>query len=317
MSLLSQLFTPPRPQVAVDIASTRVAALRLGNGRPAPIVAYASEPLPAGAVVPGLGAPNIVDPGPVTAAVTRALDAVGRARHVALVVPDSAAKVSLVRFEQAPPRGRDLEAMLRWQVRKSVPFRVEDAQVTWADGQALDGGGREFVVALARRDVIAQYEAALSAAGAHAGVVDLASFNLVNLLLASGDQRQDWLLVHLTPDFVTLIIVRGGRLIFYRHRGSEGEESLADLVHQTAMYYEDRLSGRGFGRVILAGATQGPAGVAGAERARHDLEDRLRVRVEATEFGGVATVGDRTPQTALLIDDLAPMVGVLAREPAV
>jgi type IV pilus assembly protein PilM len=316
MSLLSQLFTPPRPQVAVDIASTRVAALRLGTGRPAPIVAYASEPLPAGVVVPGLGALNIVDPTPVAAAVTRAIDAVGRARHVALVVPDSAAKVSLVRFEQAPPRGRDLEAMLRWQVRKSVPFHVEDAQITWADGQALDGGGREFVVALARRDVIAQYEAALSAAGAHAGVVDLASFNLVNLLLGSRDQRQDWLLVHLTPDFVTLIIVRHGHLIFYRHRGSEGEESLADLVHQTAMYYEDRLSGRGFGRVILAGATQGPAGVAGAERARHALEDRLHVGVEAAGFGDVAAFGDRSAHSALLVDDLAPMVGVLAREPA-
>ena len=316
MSLLSQLFTPPRPQVAVDITSSRVAALRLGGGRPAPIVAHASEPLPAGAVVPGLAAPNIVDPAQVAAAVARALDAVGRARHVALVVPDSAAKVSLVRFEQAPPRGRDLEAMLRWQVRKSVPFRVEDAQITWADGQPLDGGGREFIVALARHDVIAQYEAALTAAGAHAGVVDLASFNVVNLLLAGGDERHDCLLVHLAPDFVTLIIVRGGRPIFYRHRGSDGEESLADLVHQTAMYYEDRLAGRGFGRVILAGATQGPAGAGGAERARSALEDRLRVRVEAVGFGNLAALSDRIPATSILVDDLAPMVGILAREPA-
>jgi type IV pilus assembly protein PilM len=316
MSLLSQLFTPPRPMVAVDITSTRVAAVRLGSGRPAAIVAHASEVLPPGVVVPALATPNIVEPAPVAAAVARALDAVGRARHIALVVPDSAAKVSLVRFEQSPPRGRDLEAMLRWQVRKSVPFRVEEAQITWADGQALDGGGREVLVALARRDVIAQYEAAVSAAGAHAGVVDLASFNLVNLLLAGGDQRHDWLLVHLAPDFVTLIIVRGGRVIFYRHRGSEGEESLADLVHQTAMYYEDRLSGRGFGRVILAGATQGPAGAAGAERARHALEDRLRVRVESAGFSDLARLADRTPASGLLVDDLAPMVGILAREPA-
>ena len=156
MSLLSQLFTPPRPVVAVDITSTRVAAIRLGGGRPAPIVAHASELLPPGVVVPALAAPNIVEPAPVAAAVTRALDAVGRSRHVALVLPDSAAKVSLVRFEQSPPRGRDLEAMLRWQVRKSVPFRVEDAQITWAEGQTLEGGGREFLVALSRRDVIAQ-----------------------------------------------------------------------------------------------------------------------------------------------------------------
>jgi type IV pilus assembly protein PilM len=316
MSLLSQLFTPPRPLVALDISSTRVAAVRLGNGRPAPVVSHAAELLPPGVVVPALGTPNIIEPAPVAAAVARALDAVGRARHVALVLPDSAAKVSLVRFEQSPPRGRDLEAMLRWQVRKSVPFRVEEAQITWSDGQPLEGGGREYLVALARRDVIAQYEAAVSAAGAHAGVVDLASFNLVNLLLAGGDQQQDCLLVHLATDFVTLIIVRAGRVIFYRHRGSEGEESLADLVHQTAMYYEDRLSGRGFARVILAGATHGPAGAAGAERARHALEDRLRVRVEAVAFSDFATISDRVQASALVVDDLAPMVGILARESA-
>ncbi len=206
--------------------------------------------------------------------------------------------------------------MLRWQVRKSVPFRVEEAQITWAEGQPLAGGGREFLVALARRDVVAQYEAAVGAAGVHAGVVDLASFNLVNLLLAGGDHQHDCLLVHLATDFVTLIIVRAGRVIFYRHRGSEGEESLADLVHQTAMYYEDRLSGRGFGRVILAGATQGPSGAAGAERARHALEDRLRVRVESAGFSDLATLSDRAPTSSQLVDDLAPMVGILAREPA-
>ena len=316
MSLLSQLFTPPRPVVAVDITSTRVAAIRLGGGRPAPIVAHASEMLPPGVVVPALAAPNIVESAPVAAAVARALDAIGRSRHVALVLPDSAAKVSLVRFEQSPPRGRDLEAMLRWQVRKSVPFRVEDAQITWAEGQTLEGGGREFLVALSRRDVIAQYEAALTAAGAHAGLVDLASFNLVNLLLAGGDEQLDALLVHLAPDFVTLIIVRAGRVIFYRHRGSEGGESLADLVHQTAMYYEDRLSGRGFGRVVLAGATQGPAGVAGADGARHALEDRLRVPVEAAAFSDLATLSDRSPGSSQLLDDLAPMVGILARDSA-
>jgi type IV pilus assembly protein PilM len=314
MSVLSQLFTPPRPVVAIDISSTRVAALRLGGGRPAPVVAYASEPLPAGAVVPGLAALNIAEPAQVAAAVGRALDGVGRARHVALVVPDSAAKVSLVRFEQAPPRGRDLEAMLRWQVRKSVPFRVEDAQVTWAEGQPLEGGGREFLVALARLDVIAQYETALTAAGAHAGIVDLASLNLVNLLLAGGEDRHDCLLVHLAADFVALIILRGGRVIFYRHRGSEGDESLADLVHQTAMYHEDRLGGGGggFGRVVLAGASLRGAEV--AERLRRELEGRLGTRVEALDFRGAVALRDRIAAAPELLDSLAPAIGVILRE---
>jgi len=82
------------------------------------------------------------------------------------------------------------------------------------------------------------------------------------------------------------------------------------------MYYEDRLSGRGFGRVVLAGATQGPAGVAGADGARHALEDRLRVPVEAAAFSDLATLSDRSPGSSQLLDDLAPMVGILARDSA-
>ncbi len=309
MSLLHRMFAPSRPSVAVEIAAGRVTALRLSGGSP-PLASYASEPLAAGAVTPGLTAPNIVDPAQVSAAVGRVLESVGRSRRVALVVPDPVAKVSLVRFEQVPGRASDLEAMLRWQVRKTVPFRVEDAQLTWTAGQELEGGGREFVVTLARRELVAQYEAAVAAAGAHAGLVDLATFNLVGLLLAAGRGDADCLLVHTASDYVTLAILRRGRLIFYRHRGAEGDGSLEDLVHQTAMYYEDRLSGGGFGRVLLAGA-----GGRGGD-VRRAIADRLRAPVESIDLAGLATLSDRISASPALVDELAPLVGILSREPA-
>ena len=315
MSLVTRLFSPIRPAVAVEIASTRVAALRLAGGSP-PTATYAVESLPAGAVVPSLTTPNVLDQAAVATALGRVLNDVGGARAVALVVPDSVAKVSLVRFEHVPSRPQDLDAMLRWQVRKSVPFRIDEAQVTWTEGQAIEGGGQEYVVALSRRELIAQYEEVVAAAGAHAGLVDLATFDLVNLLLASGARDDDWLLVHTAADYATLIIVRRGRVIFYRHRGADGEESLADLVHQTAMYYEDRLSGRGFGRVLLAGAAEGPDGAAGAERARRAVTERLNAKVEAVDLGGVATLAERISASPALVDQLAPLVGVLSREPA-
>lgn len=313
MSVLTSLFAPPRPAVAVEIAARHVAALRLGAGQPPSIDAHAIEPLGEGVVVPALGTPNIVDVPQVSAALGRVLTTVGGARHVALVIPDAAAKVSLVRFEQVPARAADLEAMLRWQVRKSVPFKVEDAQVTWAEGARLEGGGREFVVALARRDVIAQYEQVCLNLGADPGVVDLATLNLVNLELASRPATGDWLLIHVAADYVSLAIVRDGAVIFFRHRGAEGDESFADLVHQTSMYYEDRLDGRGFGRVAMAGASQGPEGTGGVERLHHSLEERLGVRVETIDVRAAATLRDRIAAGPELLDRLAPLVGILTR----
>jgi len=316
MSAISRLFAPPRPTVAVEIAIGHVSALRLSEDAPPSIDAHAIEPLPEGAVAPSLAASNILDPAAVAAALGRALARVGGARHVALVVPDAVAKVSLVRFDQVPAKAADLDALLRWNLRKSLPFKTEDAQVTYGDGVSVEGGGREFVVAAARRDLIAEYEGVCSAAGAHAGVVDLATFNLINLQLASPGGGGDWLLVHLAVDYVTIAIVRDRALIFYRHRGADGDESLADLVHQTAMYYEDRLSGRGFGRVLVAGASHGPDGTAGAEDLRRSLEQRLAARVEAVDPRAIATLADRIGASPELLDHLAPLVGILVREPA-
>ena len=314
MSVLTRFFASPRPTVAVEIASRHVAALRLGDGQPPAIDGYAIEPLADGLVVPSLGALNLPDPPAVASAVGRALGQIGGARHVALVVPDSVAKVSLIRFEQVPASPRDLEAMLRWQMRKSVPFKIDEAQLAWTPGADLEGGGREFAVALARRDVISQYEAVCASGGAHPGVVDLATFNLVNLQLAARRDQGDWLLVHLAADYLSIAIVRNGTLIFFRHRGAEGDASLADLVHQTAMYYEDRLSGKGFSHVLLAGASHRTSAGGSFDSLRRSLEERLGARVDAVDPR--TAVADRASTAPELLDRLAPLVGILVREAA-
>jgi type IV pilus assembly protein PilM len=315
MSLISRLFAPPRPMVAVEIAADHVAALRIGGGAPPVVEAFAVEPLAPGIVVPALAAANIADGAAVAGAVGRVLAQVGGARHVALVVPDSVARVSLVRFDQVPARAADLDAMLRWNVRKSLPFKIDDAQVAWAPGAAA-GESREFVVVAVRRDVVAEYEGACLTAGAHPGVVDIATINLVNLHLASADAAGDTLLVHLTTDYATLAVVRDGAVIFFRHRGADSTESLPDLVHQTAMYYEDRLNGAGFRRVLVAGATRGPDGPAGADALRRSLEDRLGSRVESFDLRQAASLAERADGGIGSLDVLAPLVGILLREAA-
>jgi len=182
-------------------------------------------------------------------------------------------------------------------------------------GSVIAGGGREFVVTVARRDVIESYERACEEAGAYAGIVDLASVNLINAVLAGqpGDaDAADWLLVHVALDYSTLAVVRGGDVIFFRSRAAERDDDLTDLVHQTAMYHEDRLGGGGFSRVVLAGASS--RGVEEGERLRRDLEDRVGRRIEPLDVRGVVTLRDRIAADPELLDSLAPAVGVMLRE---
>ena len=332
MPFLTSLRDSAGPPVAVELAAHQVSAagLEFRGGRPW-IAAHATEPLPDGALVPSLTAHNAHDRAAVVAALGRVLERTGRPRRIGLVVPDLVAKVSLVRFEQVPSRAADLDQLVRWQVRKTAPFSIEDAQVSYVPGlRAPDG--QEFVVSLARRDVVQEYESLCAEAGAHAGIVDLATFNVINAVLAasapassvaSGFSRTgtapasslaDWLLVNVAPDYASIAILRGGHPIFFRNRSADTEGTLADLVHQTAMYYEDRLEGTGFGRVWLAGAAGAGARQTGdAEQLRRSLQERLTTPVETVDPRAAAGLADRIVAAPALLDTLTPLVGLLLR----
>jgi hypothetical protein len=82
------------------------------------------------------------------------------------------------------------------------------------------------------------------------------------------------------------------------------------------MYYEDRLSGRGFDRVVLAGASHRPEDGGGIDSLRRSLEERLRARVDAVDLRTAATLTSRAAVGPELLDRLAPLVGILVREAA-
>jgi type IV pilus assembly protein PilM len=314
MKLPGFLVSPP-PAIGVEIASDRVTAVSV-SGSPSAwtVAAHATERLPAGAVTPALNAVNIHDERTVTAAIRSVFERLdAKPRRVAVVIPDTSAKVSLLRFEKVPAAA-DLDQLIRWQVRKAAPFKPEEAQISWVPAAALPDGGREFLVTLARRDIIESYDRVCAQAGAHAGLIDLASLNLINAALASGGQAApgDWLVVNVAQDYATMAIVRGTDMIFFRTRQLEAEGDLADLVHQTSMYHEDRLSGGRFARVVLSGASA--RGDDSGERLRRGLEERLGTRVEPLDFRGTAAMRDRISAGAGLLDTLAPAVGVVLRE---
>jgi Tfp pilus assembly PilM family ATPase len=298
------------PAAALGISAGHVsgAMLDIRGGRTA-VSSYASEPLAPAALVPSLTALNVVNRPEVAAAVGSVLSRIGRPRRVGLVVADPVAKVSLVKLQQVPVRAHDLAQVIRWQVRKSAPFSIDEAQVGFDFGLRGDDG-QEFVVTVARRDIIAEYEAVCAEAGAHAGIVDVSTLNAANAVMASGTiPPGDWLLVNVSAGWESIAIMRGQHLIFFRSRGADGEGTLAELVHQTAMYYEDRLSGAGFSRVLLCGG----AAAGDVEPLRRTLSNRLATPVEAVDPTRAASLTDRVTAAPGVLDMLTPLVGMALR----
>jgi len=317
MSVLDFLRDTSGPSVAVELAADHVSAAGIEQRSGSPVVAvHATEPLPAGVLVPSLTSPNIINRAAVMTALQRVLERAGNPRRIGLIVPDLVAKVSLVRFEHVPARTTDLDQLVRWQVRKAAPFPIEEAQVSYEPGlKATDG--QEFIVSLARRSIVEEYESLCADAGAHAGIVDLSTFNVINAALAAmtqGTQDADWLLVNVAVDYASIAIMRGSNLIFFRNRATDSEGTLFDVVHQAAMYYEDRLQGAGFARAFLTGTAAAQARQsADIEDLRRNLQERLQKPIEPVDTSRAATLTDRITVSPALLDTLAPLVGLLLR----
>lgn len=305
------LFGPTRPTVAIEVTSRRVTVAAVaGRGRGAVVTHAATVPLPDGLVAPSLAGTNISSRADLAAAVRRALDQAGlrSARRAALIVPDSVARLSLVELEQLPARTSELDRILRWQLRKSLPFPVGEARLSQFVAHTSPGR-MTLAVVLARADVLAEYEAAADTLGIHAGIVDLASLNVANAVLTAGPVAGDSLLVSLAPDATTLLLLRGSDLMFYRHRAGASEESVGALVHQTAMFHVDRLGGTKFDRVLLAGGDAHPADVG---RFRAEMEQRLGVVVDTVDVRQLVAL--KPPRlTDGDVEALVAPVGVLLR----
>jgi hypothetical protein len=76
------------------------------------------------------------------------------------------------------------------------------------------------------------------------------------------------------------------------------------------MYYQDRLSGQGFARVLLGGSGRTPDAV---NLARQNLETRLGTPVEPIDPTSTASLSHRIGVTPDLLDVLAPLTGMLLR----
>ncbi len=132
-----------RPRLAVEVRTEGVVAARAEDATGV-LVAVSRASVAAGAVVPGLKAGNIVDRSGVAAAVRSALDHVAgkgseRTRDVTLVVPDGAVRVLLLDFDSLPSKPVEALPVVRFRLKKLLPFEVEDSVVSYQMMSSVKG----------------------------------------------------------------------------------------------------------------------------------------------------------------------------------
>ena len=229
----------PHPPLAIEISQDRVAAARWT--RTGGLDSYAIEALPNGALMPSAVESNIVDAGAVRSAIAGLVSRLhAKDEDVALLVPDPVIRVFVQHFEQFPRSPQEAEPMLRWKLKKSVPFEADETVISYMR-QAPREDGVDVVTALARLRIVREYEALAEGVGLNPGVVTSSSLAAITLL----DDRQPTLLARVSGLALTTAIVREGVLCGYRCTELPAQnveltpQMLLEEIFPVAAYYQD------------------------------------------------------------------------------
>jgi type IV pilus assembly protein PilM len=238
-SILSKTGFQPggRPPAAVEVAPEGVLAGALPGPGQTPV--YAFQTLPDGALMPGIGEPNLRAPEAVAEAIRSTLDQVSpRTNSITLVVPDTAVRVFVLDFDSLPSKAAEALPVLRFRLRKMIPFDVEHAGLSY---QVLVENEDECKVLAAVMPglVLAEYEAA---AGYEPGAVLPSSL----AALEAVDSLEAVLIANLSSLALTTCIVNGQDLLLYRTLDLPPDPNLRLQEVQRGIavasaYYEDKL----------------------------------------------------------------------------
>jgi len=286
-----------RPRLACEITAERVVAARAGEGGKT-LEAAAAQKLPEGALTPGLTQANVAGREALVTALRDSLSALAsRSGDLCLVIPDAATRIMLLDFETLPDKPQEADAVVRFRLKKSLPFDVDQSSVSF-DRQGTSNPVR-VVAAVTPRAVLEEYESLVREAGYNPGAV------LPSMIASLGavDGSRPTMVIKVERGATTFAIVDQNQLLLYRALDNGGAtvtgESLVDDVNTSLVYFEDRYA-VGVDRVLVAG-------VESSQELQAALNQTSNIRVEelisSTAAGAVA---GSVPRSAL-----AGVVGAL------
>jgi type IV pilus assembly protein PilM len=280
---MSRTFQSGRPKLACEIAADRVIAARASESGQVLELCSTNELAP-GCVVPDLAEDNLRQRDQVVTALQKSLETLGgRSRDVVAILPDAAVRVVLLDFETLPSGREEAEGVVRFRLRKSLPFDVDKAKVSY-QAETVAGTVR-VVAAVALNNVVQNYETAFREAGFSPGVV------LPSMLAALGaaPAESPTLVVKVDAHTTSIAILDHGQLLLFRTlentRGvTISGDQLAEDVYPSVVFFQDTYS-TNIEQIFVAGISD-VTGAAPALQAQTGAEVRELVKASQLGLGG-------------------------------
>lgn len=252
LTSLTRLFKDPPPSHVFELSAAGLAFAHNGM--------TAFEPFPAGTLEISPLEDNLKNPESALRLVEKVAPSLGarKRRPAALILPDYAVRVSVLDFDAFPSAAEEQQQLVRFRVKKTVPFDIDSAAVSY---YAQQGGGSkrvEVVAVTVALEILARYEALFRSAQFHPGYVTTATLAALNLYREPGTA----VLAKLAGNVLTVAVLSHGRLKLFRCLALEegSDEEILGVLHPTFAYVEDEL-GEKAAKLILCGMDRPPAGL--------------------------------------------------------
>ena len=240
MTILHKLrrkIEDPPPAYAFEISGEGIAWACCG-----PPAELGFAPLEEGVLAISPLADNVVRPESLFDAVRALAPTNGKSRRrtAALILPDFCARVAVLDFSSFPTDQREQEALVRFRVKKSIPFDLDSARISYfvqSGGSA--GKACEVLVAVAALEIVARYEAAFRAAGFAPGYVTTSTLAALRLLPGDGVR----VVAKLSGGVLAVSVVAGDELTLLRcvELPALNRREIMDVLQPTFAYIEDKM----------------------------------------------------------------------------
>jgi type IV pilus assembly protein PilM len=191
---------------------------------------------------------NLLRPDALASALARIAPLNGNKRRPATVIlPDYAARVSLLDFDSFPSSPDEQLPLVRFRVKKTIPFDIDSAAVSyWAQPASTKAGVKkvEVVAVTVAMEILARYEAIFRNANLFPGEVTTSGLAALNLYSAGGVA----VIAKLTGNVLTVMAVDDGQLKLFRcltiEAGGDEErnnDEILAVLNPTFAYIEDEL----------------------------------------------------------------------------
>ncbi len=235
-------------------------------------------------------------------------------REASLVVADSWLRVSFTEVGELPRKAAARDEVLRWKLRRLVPYRVEDLRLTAREVAPLAGQAepRRVMLGFAAEQLLAQIEGAFAEHGVRLGQISNESLSLLPGLRAVLDPAEWAAVVRVADNAYAVIVTRRGEPAIHRYKSLDGgmpasarERIVLQDLRLTRTFLEDQTETGELRRVVLVSPG--------------DSEEAWRSWLSEAFSAPVSSLLDdwsfrsqHSPEVT--IDQIAPMFGAACRE---